>query len=262
MQPRAVSAAHGWAWITQGYALFRRSPLTWVGLLLLLFAAANVLMRVPLLGIVFVLLMPIFIVGLMEGCSALERGQPLQIGYLLAGFRKNAAQLVTIGGLTLMGNLLVMMIVVGVGGEPLAAMMKAVQQGAPLAPQMEAEASAAVRRALLVGIAVSVPLLMALWYAPLLVYFNDMGPIAALKSSFVACLRNMAPMLVYGAAIFAGMFIVLFAMLIARRAGLVLGPYDLALWVLTPIVLPSIYASYRDIYAPGAAEPRPDSVPS
>ena len=178
MEPRAVSAGHGWTWILEGYSLFRKSPAAWLSLLLLLFVSGAVLMRVPVLGIVFVLLMPVFVVGLMEGCRALEQGERLEIAHLVAGFRRNAAQLVTIGGITLMGNLLVMMIVVSVGGETLAAMVKAVQQGATLAPQVQQEAGAAVRRALLVGIIASLPLLMALWYAPLLVHFQGFGPLS------------------------------------------------------------------------------------
>ena len=36
MEPRAVNAAHGWAWIVQGYLLFRKSPAIWLALLVLL----------------------------------------------------------------------------------------------------------------------------------------------------------------------------------------------------------------------------------
>src|SRR5438105_15850506 len=107
MEPRTVSASHGWTWITAGFWLFRRSPSTWLALILILFAATKLLVLVPVLGIVFVLLMPVFIVGLMEGCRALERGEPLQLAHLASGFHKNAAQLVTIGGVSLVGNLIV-----------------------------------------------------------------------------------------------------------------------------------------------------------
>ena len=97
---------------------------------------------------------------------------------------------------------------------------------------------------------------MALWYAPLLVYFHDLGPLAAMKSSFLACVRNALPMLVYGLAILAGMFL-------AMPFSMALGQYDLALWLLAPVVLPSLYVSYKDIYLAGTA-PRAgiDSVAS
>ena len=128
---RSVSAGHGWTWITRGFALFRKSPSTWLALILILFAATKLLALIPVLGIVFVLLMPVFIVGLMEGCRALEHGEPLQLAHLACGFRKNAAQLVTIGGVSLVGNLAVMMIVLSLGGEAMSVLAKTLSQGAP-----------------------------------------------------------------------------------------------------------------------------------
>lgn len=248
-------------WIAQGYALFRKSPALWLGLLALLFLAGNLFMRVPVLGIVFVLLMPLFLVGFMEGCSALERGRPLELSHLAAGFRRNAAPLVTIGGLTLMGNLLVTMLVIAMGGDPLQAMFRAVSEGRTPSPELQAEAGDAIHRALFVGIAASVPLLMALWFAPLLVHFDGLGPIAAMRASLLACLKNAGPLLVYGGAIMIGMMVILFVLLIARGAGLALAPYDLVLWLLTPIVLPSVYVSYKDVFRSGAAPDASEEPP-
>jgi hypothetical protein len=256
MQPRSVPASHGWTWIAQGFALFRKSPSTWLALILILFAGTKALAVLPLLGIVFVLLMPVFIVGLMEGCRALEHGQPLQLAHLASGFRKNAAQLVTIGGISLVGNLAVMMIVLSLGGEAMSMLAKTLSQGGGAGPPpAEAQVAATTAaRALLVGTLVSLPLLMALWYAPLLVYFHDLGPLAAMKWSLLACIRNALPMLVYGLAILAGMFL-------AMPFAMALRQYDVALWLLAPVVLPSLYISYKDIYLAGAApETRAGSV--
>lgn len=257
MELRAVSARHGWSWIVQGYGLFRKSPAVWLALIILLFVTTKVLLRIPLLGIVFALLMPLFIAGLMEGCRALERGEPLEFTHLLAGFRRNAAQLVTIGGISLVGNLALMMIVVALGGDAITALGKVMAQGGTMTPQLAQEMQSAVRtvaRALLVGTVVSLPLLMALWYAPLLVYFNDQGPLTAMKWSFLACLKNVGAMFVYGMIIFAGMFI-------AMPLSIALGAYDFALLALAPVVLPSIYASYKEIFLAGTApQPRTDSV--
>ena len=259
MQPRAVSAGRGWTWIVQGYGLFRKCPATWLALLILLFVTTKMLLRVPLLGIVSVLFMPLFIAGLMEGCRALEHGGALEPKHLLAGFRRNAAHLVTIGGISLVGNLAVMMIVMSMGGEAIAALGKTISQGGQMTPQVAQEMRAAVQtvtRALLVGTLVSLPLLMAMWYAPPLVYFNDQGPVSAMKASFMACVKNAGAMLVYGALIMGGMFL-------AMPFSMALGQYDFALLLLAPIVLPSIYASYKDIFLQGVApEPGTDSVAS
>lgn len=246
MEPRTVSAGHGWSWLTEGFSLFRRSPGVWLALVLILFAATNVLRFIPILGVVFVLLMPVFIVGLMEGCRALERGEPLQIGYLVQGFRRHPAQLVTLGGISLVGNLVVMMIMFEVGGDAMATIAKGISQGAS-APPSQAEINAAlpaVGRAMFIGSMLSLPLLMALWYSPLLIHFHDAPTLEALKSSLVACVKNALPLLVYGAVIFAALYI-------GMRIVMPLGRYDLALWLLAPVVLPSMYASYKDIYLAG-----------
>jgi uncharacterized membrane protein len=95
---------------------------------------------------------------------------------------------------------------------------------------------------------------MALWYAPLLVYFNDQGPLSAMKSSFVACLKNAGAMFLYGTIIFAAMFV-------AMPFSIAIGQYDFALLLIAPVVLPSIYASYKDIFLAGTAPaPGTDSV--
>jgi hypothetical protein len=53
-------------------------------------------------------------------------------------------------------------------------------------------------------------------------------------------------MLVYGLAILGAMFL-------AMPFAMALQQYDLALWLLAPVVLPSLYVSYKDIYLAGTA---------
>ena len=40
MEPQRLKAGHGWQWIKQGYALFMKSPLLWIVLLLILAAVS------------------------------------------------------------------------------------------------------------------------------------------------------------------------------------------------------------------------------
>lgn len=256
---RTVPTGHGWTWVVEGFALFRRSPAVWLGLLVGLILAMKLLTYVPVLGIVFVLFMPVFVAGLADGCRSLEQGQPLVAGHLLVGFRRNAAPLVTIGGISLVGNLAVMMIVLTLGGEAMSTMSKVMSQKQTIDPQLAKDMQAAassVGRALILGMIVSIPLLMALWYAPLLVYFQGESALSAMKSSFVACLKNAGSMLLYGVVILVGMFL-------AMPFGIALGQYDLALWLLAPIVVPSLYVSYKDIFLAGTApQAGTDSVAS
>ena len=259
VQVRSVSAGRGWAWLAEGFRLFMRSPAQWIMLLVILFAAKKVLYLVPvvalaaLLSILAVLLMPLFLAGLMAGCHALAEGGRLQFGYLFSGFQRNAGQLVTIGGISLVGNLVVLMVVVAIGGDAMTSVVRTISENPNLTPQMAEQmqaATAQVAKAALIGATLSLPLLMALWFAPLLVYFENAGPLKAMQLSFIACLRNGLPMLVYGLVLLAALFVLV-------PIGVRLREYDLALWLMAPVLVPSIYASYRDVFVAPREGARP-----
>jgi hypothetical protein len=249
---RAVKAGRGWAWIVDGTRLFLRKPISSIATLLILFAGMKLVGRVPVLGLAAMLLMPVFLAGLMDGCRAVDEGRPLALSYLVKGFRRNAAWLVTLGGVYLVGNVLVFMIIVGLGGEAFVAIAKTLTREIEMTPQIAAqmqEATLAVTEAALVGSLASLPLLMALWFAPLLTYFHDVRPWPALQVSFMACLKNTLPMFVYGLVLFV-------ALMVLVPIGVKLGFYDLGVWLMAPALVPSIYASYKDIFvAPGAPAP-------
>jgi uncharacterized membrane protein len=159
----------------------------------------------------------------MDGCRALVEGRRLEFTHLLSGFRKNAAHLVTLGGVYLVGNLLILMIVAHLGGEAFTTIAATLGKDAALPPEQAEEmraAAASVTQAALVGTVLSLPLLMALWFAPLLTFFHDVRPWPALRSSFLACLQNVLPMSVYGLAMLAAL--------------VVLVPFGLRLISLTP----------------------------
>jgi len=103
----------------------------------------------------------------------------------------------------------------------------------------DVEAMRAALRSLLTGVAIGMavflPVLMAVWFAPLLIVFRDMPPMAAMQTSLSACWRNTLPFLVYG--VFSFLLIVLASI-----------PLMLGLILLLPVLVCSIYASYKDIF--------------
>jgi hypothetical protein len=239
MESRVVEAVRGWRWIVEGFALFRRTPLIWVVLTIVLFAIAFGLGKIPLIGqFVFYLLSPVFLAGLMIGCRDLERGEELEIGHLVAGFRHNTSQLITLGGVYLVGQVLIFGVLLLIGG---AALMEAFNAGPKADPQVIMNSLGPITFALLVAFSLSVPLMMAIWFAPLLVVFDSVPPVAALKASFLACLKNMLPFLVYGAAL----------VLLAFIAAI---PFGLGFLVLFPTIFGSLYASYKDVFRSDAVK--------
>ena len=89
--------------------------------------------------------------------------------------------------------------------------------------------------AVLIIFALLLPVMMAAWFAPALVVFNDRGAVDALKESFSGCLKNVLPFLLYGV-------ILLIPAIVASL------PVLLGWLVLAPVITGSIYVAYRDIY--------------
>ena len=233
MGGRAVGAGQGWTWIAEGFGLFRKAPGIWIALVVILFVILVVLAFIPLLGAVATfLIVPVFVGGLLLGCQALQGGGELEVAHLFAGFKAHTGNLIVLGALAIAGWIVVMLpVVVIVGAGAFLAAIRGDAAGV-------AALGGSFMLASLVALALSIPIYMALWFAPALVVLRGMPPIEAIKESFLGCLKNILPFLVYS--------IVLMVLGIVASIPLGLG------WlVLGPTLIASVYVSYRDIY--GAA---------
>jgi hypothetical protein len=240
MRARALAAGDGWQWIIDGFGLFRRQPFMWIALTFVLVALWIVSLRIQVLGpLLFNLLSPVFFAGLMIGCKAVDGGRELEFSHLFAGFQKNAAPLVTLGGVYLIGTIVIVGIILTTAGGSLPAIL---QKSPAELQQMDPEALRAVVLALMVGSALYIPLLMLLWFAPALVVFHDLSPVQAMILSFSGCVMNWLTFLVYGA-------IVLVLWFIASM------PMFLGLVILLPVLICSVYASYKMIFAASGTAP-------
>jgi len=230
MGGRAVGAGQGWTWIAEGFGLFKKAPGIWIALVVILFVILVVLAFVPLLGAVATfLVVPVFVGGLLLGCRALQGGGELEVAHLFAGFKAHTGNLIVLGALAIAGWIVVMLPVVVIGGA--GAFLAALRGDAAGVAAL----GGSFMLAWLVALALSIPIYMALWFAPALVVLRGMAPIEAIKESFLGCLKNILPFLVYS--------IVLMVLGIVAAIPLGLG------WlVLGPTLIASVYVSYRDIY--------------
>jgi len=227
---RAVDAGRGWDWIVEAFALFRKQPGIWILAAIVLGVLFIVIGMIPLLGsLATALLFPIFGAGLMLGCKDLDQGGTLELEHLFAGFKQKTGDLVMVGAFNLFGWVLIAFAVfIVVGGGVFMGVMRGGIEGAGVS-------IASLLIAMLLVAGLSLPLTMAIWFAPALIVLQDMAPAAALKSSFFACLRNWIPFLVYG--------MVLLVLGIVAAIPLALGYL-----VLVPVLAASVYTAYRDIF--------------
>jgi hypothetical protein len=228
---KSVAAGDGWVWIRGGYDLFRQNPVIWIALFLIYLLIGMALSVVKGVGpIILNLLAPVFMAGFMLGCQALESGEELEINHLFAGFKRNTSQLITVGGIYLAGIIVIVgLVFVMTGGT-----MLSMSGSAPVA--VEETAGPGVMLAALLAMVLLMPLIMAYWFAPILVIFHNLKPVDAMKLSFTACLKNLWPFTVYG----------LMSMVLLVLAAISLG---LGLLVMIPTMTASLYVSYRDIFS-------------
>ena len=232
---RAVDAGRGWEWIAEGFALFKKQPGIWILILIVLVVCSILISLVPIIGaLANLLLMQVFIGGVMLGCRALDNGESFDVWCVFAGFKQNTGDLVVLGLLALVGWILAFIpAMLIMGGGAFMAMMG----GGGFMPNIGA-LGLTFALAILVALALALPVYMALWFAPSLVVFNDLKPVDAMRASFLACLKNIVPFVLYG--------IILLGLCMVAAI-----PLGLGFLVLGPVAIASIYAGYRDIFVVG-----------
>lgn len=234
MEPQRLEANQGWQWIKRGYALFMQAPLLWIVLLAICFLTAAGISAVPVVGEPLVsLLMPVVIIGLMVGCRSLEQGDELELAHLFSGFLQHTSHLITLGGIALVAQYLIFGVMMAAGGAALVEILMSSE--APADPEIIRAAVTGTGTAVLLGVILFGALLMSMQFAPMLVFFRNVPPVAAMKLSLRAFTRNVGPMFVYGMSF----------MLLAILASM---PMMLGWLVLMPVVFTSLYASFCDLF--------------
>ncbi len=233
VEPRAVEAGRGFSWWTEAWPLFTRSAGLWIVMALILIVIFIVLGLIPVLGgLAISLLAPVFAGGWMLGAQKLDSGGTLEVGDLFSGFRDKLSPLAVVGALLLVATLVIGLVAAVLGAGAMFGMMAggAHQSGGGMMAAMGVGMIA-----VLVALALSLVAAMAVWFAPALIVFRNVAPVEAMKASFAACLKNIVPFLVYGV-------LYVIAAIVASI------PFGLGWIVLLPLLMLTVYVSYRDIY--------------
>jgi uncharacterized membrane protein len=236
---RAVEAGRGTSWWSEAWRLFVAAVGPWLLIVVIWVVIQICLTLIPFVGhLATQVLTPVFVGGLMLGCRAADRGEALGVNHLFAGFSGHAGPLLVVG---LIYTALAVLIVLIVGAilfvsfgeavlEQLFQLQDPISAGAALGKMLYVLMIGA-----LLFLAFSLPLVMAVWFAPALVVLGGAEPWAAMKLSFSGCMKNVAPFLLYG----------LIGILLAVVASV---PVMLGWFVLGPVAIASVYTSYCDIF--------------
>jgi uncharacterized membrane protein len=231
---RSVDSGRGVNWLTEAWDLFKRNPGIWIAIIVIWIVLSIVVGVMPLVGSIATnLFAPVISGGLMMACKRLDEGGDIGVEAMFEGFKGPAfSKLVILGLLSMAGGLVIAFLV---GGSLIAAFGSVVMMGGSHNIGVPVLGMAGLM-GLLVALLLVVPLSMALWFAPALVALRGVEPVEAVKLSFAGCLSNIMPMLVYS--------VLMLVMLCVASIPLLLG-----LLVALPVVIASIYCSYKDIYA-------------
>ena len=238
-----VPARRGAAWLAEAFLLFRRYPMAWIGLTSGWLIITLGLLLVPLLGGVAAnILQPVFFASFAIAALRQSAGEPVVMGDLFLGFRRNLRALVNLGAVLL---------IVEIGIVALMALL-----GLPMGGDGEKAPTVAEyvqllkgkEWILLLGFALTVLVKGAFWFAPPLIALHDMPMSHAMRWSLYAALANLGAMVVYGIALFALFFVAMI-------------PWGLGLLVAVPLMAISTYIGYREVFE-ARAVPAPPPAPT
>ena len=257
--------ARGFSWLKDSYGMFSRARFAWVLLLLCYYMALVFIDFVPLVGGLAVpLLKPVVAVGILAAACTQERGGAPALRLLFQGFRSNVLALCSLGVVFVVGMMIAIGSTAAIDGGRLFDLLANpapadLDQDAVARRLSDTLSDPQVQLGMLAAALCAIPTLLALWWAPALVVFQDAGAVTALAASLRATVANWRPLLRYVVAVFffgglvptlAGTLIALTVPPPAGRAlalGLML-PYELCLVATLHI---ADYLSYRDVFHAG-----------
>jgi hypothetical protein len=201
-------ARRGVGWLREAFAMLWKARVPWLLLLLAYYIALGVINLVPVIGTLAVpLLKPVFAVGFLAAAWTQERGGVPHVRQLFQGFRSNLRALLVIGVVFVVGVTLSVMATALIDGGKLLDLMS----NPPPADMDRKDAAARVESVLLdsrvqlgmlFAALCALPVVLAVWFAPGLIVFQDVGAGTALGASLRAAMANWRPLAVYGLVVF------------------------------------------------------------
>jgi len=203
MKLNIVPARRGIQWVRLAMQTFLKQPLALAALVFMGGLLGLGLLIVPLIGPFLELaLVPIATLGLMAATRVAETGVFPMPSLLFTGFqggRQRTLSMLLLGALYAASVLLTVLLVTWLVPSPVESKSLA-----------EVVASDEFRTSTLLVTALYMPISLAFWHAPALVFWHGVTPLKSLFFSFVACIRNGRAFLVYSL-VWAGIILAIMA---------------------------------------------------
>lgn len=234
-----VPASHGLLWIKQAWAMFARYPALWIALLSGWLLITLTLFFIPLAGpALATLLQPVFFGGLMLAARDQDLGRPVAFAHLFAGFRVNSRALMSVGSITLLAEILILLLMGSLGlGADIPTGPTNQDQRASL--QALLQSLQGKEWIVVLGLALAFLIKGILWFVPPLLVFHPMPVSHALRWSFFAFVSNFSALLIFG-----------ILMMLMYMVSIL--PWGLGLLVTIPLFAIGNYTSFRGSFSNAA----------
>ncbi len=247
----------GISWIKESIALFKTAPRKWLMLALVYVGLFMMLPSIPLLqffAFVSILMWPVFLAFAIALYRNAELKKQQTLSETMQTIQPKVLQLMALGGACLLYAVL-MSIVLNSDLQGLAALAQNKDK------MTESQMMAFMQKmwpVMLKMLLLSIPLLMATWFSPMLIAFNNYSLVKAMKSSIAGSLQYTVALtaawllltcgilaLMMGVGIIAGVVSALVPVL-----GQLLIPFVLfgCMLLATALMLAFQYISYRDVF--------------
>ena len=200
-----VAPRQGLRWVRQGFALWARRPLAFVGLFMVfLFAILLLMALVPVLGgALGMALLPMLSLGFMIASRSALAGAPVHALQLIEGLRhpdraQRKAQWLLCGAYAIASMVVITTADWVDGGLFEALQREMAEAGGTASPELEAIlADPRLMQGMLVRMGLAGLLSVPFWHAPALVHWGGQGGLQALFSSTIALWRTRGAFTLY-----------------------------------------------------------------
>jgi len=248
----------GLSWVRESIALFKQTPRQW---LLLALSYLGIFVFIPsfpglqLFSFVTILIWPVFIAIAMRMYRNAEVQKEENLSSAMQFIQPKLRQLLLLG----LASLLYFMLVSIILSTDLQVIAESMEKKAQLTDQEVVLAIVQTATPVLLKlILLFIPLMVAVWFAPMLIAFNGYSVMKSIKSSIAGSLQYMVEMTAAWLLLTAGIIsLILSASLIARLFALIQPAFAQSLMTMLifgcllvniALMLAFQYVSYRDIF--------------